>query len=236
MTTARLRGEQHLAAVGADTVAERRQLGAVEQLQPPRRLLDLDPLAVDLEAVAPATHGQRVLAARRRWVEQGLWCLALLLGAQLCREEHGAPARPRDDADVHLPPHPGAVAAEGQLHAANLVADAAHQHPLEFSHFVSRDVVPERATEAGRGLAPAVLLSEAVIALVGSDQVVLLVDRVAERLDGHAPAATALGTPSSASRALRSESATQVKIGVSSSVYSLDSVGRSSCTRSRNMP
>jgi hypothetical protein len=44
----------------------------------------------------------------------------------------------------------------------------------------------------------------------------------------------ALGVPSSASSAFATDIATQVKIGVSRSVYSLDSVGRSSLTRSRN--
>ena len=52
---------------------------------------------------------------------------------------------------------------------------------------------------------------------------------------GRCRRATALGAPSSASSALRTDIATQVKIGVSRSVYSLDSVGRSSLTRSRNI-
>src|SRR3954453_12342972 len=235
MTPARLCGEQHLVAVGTDAVAERRQLGTVEQLQPPCRLLDLDPLAIDLEAVAPAAHAQRVRSAGDIGIEQGLY-LARLLGAQSCGEQHGTASRPGDDPDVHLPPYVRPIAAEDQFDVADLAAAPPPQHPLQPPHLFAGDVVPEGAAEAGPCLGPAVLRGEAVVPLVGPDQVVLLVDRVAERLGAHALAATALGTPSSASRALRSESATQVKIGVSSSVYSLDSVGRSSCTRSRNIP
>src|SRR6478609_11345327 len=67
-----LRGQQHRVAVGADAVAEGGQLGSVEELQPPCRLLDLDPLAVDLEAIAPAAHLEHLVAARGRWIEQPL--------------------------------------------------------------------------------------------------------------------------------------------------------------------
>src|SRR6476619_1226435 len=95
--------------------------------------------------------------------------------------------------------------------------------PSQLLHLVAGDEVPERAAEAGACPVPAVLLGEAIVAVVDLDQAVLIVDRVAERLNGHSIdyrsyIGTAEAVPSSASSALRTDIATQVKIGVSRSV------------------
>ena len=76
---------------------------AAEELEPLGGLLDLDPLAVDQEAVAPGAHLQEVaFVARRIGIEQRLRLLALLLGAQAGREKNHAAAAVGSDADVHL--------------------------------------------------------------------------------------------------------------------------------------
>src|SRR5512132_2114969 len=62
-------------------------------------------------------------------------------------------------------------------------------------------------------------------------------DRSREIDQRHYAVVTAVAAvPSSASSVRPSDIATQVKMGVSRSVYELDSVPRSSCTRSRNSP
>src|SRR5260221_1022068 len=245
----RLCRQQHLAGVRGDAVAEPRHLAEVEPAQPRRRLLDLDPLVADQEAIAPAAHGQGLLAAGGVGGEKRLEGLARLLGAQSRREEDEAPGGAGSDVDVHLAAHPRAVAAEGQVDATHLLADPPHQHPLQFFQLAAGDEVPEQAAKAVADPVPAVLLGEAVVAVVDFDQVIVVADRVVEnllsdrlrlmrsaQLSAVASIATALGTPSRASSALRADIATQVKVGVSRSVYSLDSVGRSSLTRSRNIP
>ena len=99
---------------------------------------------------------------------------------------------------------------KGSSTSRDLLADPPHQQPLQLLHLVAGDEVPERAAEAGAGAVPAVLLGEAVVALVDLDQVVLVVDRVAERLSPDrsrrlscGARGDGVGAPSSASRALR---------------------------------
>jgi hypothetical protein len=86
--------------------------------------------------------------------------------------------------EIHLAPHSGTVAAEREVDTADLAADPPYQHRLQLFQFMAGDEVPERAAEALAGPIPAVLLAEAVIAVVDFDQVVLVVDRVAEDGDG----------------------------------------------------
>lgn len=172
--------DQRLAAVGADAVADRGHLRSQEELEPGRCLLHLDPLAADQEAVAPAAHSERFLATGDVGGEQRLWFRPPLLGAQASREENEAPRRVSRDVDVHLPFHLGAVTAKGKVDAAHLVADAPHQHPLQFFQLLTGDEIPEQAPEAVPGASPAVVLGEAVVPLVDLDQVVVLIDRVAE--------------------------------------------------------
>jgi len=65
-----------------------------------------------------------------------------------------------------------------------LVADPPQQQSLQLAHVAAGDEVPEQAAEAVAAV-PAVLLREAVVALVEPDQAILVVDRVAEGLNGH---------------------------------------------------
>src|SRR5664279_5619014 len=51
-------------AIAAEPMADRRHLLRGEELQPRRRLLDLEPLALDPEPVAPAAHLELLGTAR----------------------------------------------------------------------------------------------------------------------------------------------------------------------------
>jgi hypothetical protein len=82
--------------------------------------------------------------------------------------------------DVHLAAHCRAVAAEGQIDAAQLTPHPSQQHPLQFLQLLAGDEVPERAAEAAVGAVPAVGLGEGVEACVDLDQAVVIVDYVAE--------------------------------------------------------
>ncbi len=148
-----------------------------------RRLLDLDPLAVDFEAVAPAAHLQRLVAARRRPGRAGAGVTrAPPRSAAVPRRARPARRAGRRCGCPSRGARPGASQRKGSSTSPTSSRMRRTSSRCSFTISLPGDVVPERAAEAAAGVAPAVLLGEAVVALVDPDQVVVLVDRVAERL------------------------------------------------------
>ncbi len=92
-----------------------------------------------------------VFVARGVGIEQRLRLLPLLLGAQPGREDDHTTGPVGGDADVHLPGHVGAVAAEGKLDVTHAFADAPQQQPLQLLHVVARRRSPR---SSGRGCRP----------------------------------------------------------------------------------